>query len=293
MRTGASSSFWPLVLTIERLVIFSVCQSQPCVVTKQVCLSIVECLLPKYINIQTGAALTEDVEGFRVDHGFPQCLGAVDGTHIPILSPQDFPADYYNRKGWHSIILQGVVDHKGGFIDVYVGWPGRVHDARVFANSSLYQRGQSNTLFPNCKESIAGKEVSLVLLGDPAYPLLPWLMKPFPNNGRLSREQKTFNYSPSKARVVVEHCYGRLKGRWRCLLKRLDVDVSDSPTLITACCVLHIFVRSMETHLMMNGLMEWSMKISAPVQALLNQQKMQQISAMPLCHILATKTLPL
>ena len=95
--------------------------------------------------------MTEDVEGFKVDHGFPQCVGAVDGTHIPIISPQDCPADYYNGKEWHSIILQGVVDHEGRFIDVYIGWPGRVHDARVFANSSLYQRGQSNTLFPIAK----------------------------------------------------------------------------------------------------------------------------------------------
>ena len=83
----------------------------------------------------TGAALDENVRHFRVDHGFPQCVGSVDGTHIPIVSPRECPADYYNRKGWHSIILQGTVDHAGRFIDVYVGWPGRVHDARVFSNS--------------------------------------------------------------------------------------------------------------------------------------------------------------
>ena len=64
-------------------------------------------------------------------------------------------------------------------------------------------------------------------------------MKAFPNNGRLSQQQKTFNYSLSKARVVVEHSYGRLKGRWRCLLKRLNVDVSDVPEHVATCCVLH------------------------------------------------------
>ena len=64
-------------------------------------------------------------------------------------------------------------------------------------------------------------------------------MKAFPNNGRLSDQQKTFNYRLSKARVAVEHRYGRLKGRWRCLLKRLDVDVSVVPEVVAA-CVLHI-----------------------------------------------------
>ena len=83
-------------------------KSTVCVVTKQVCSSIVDRLLPEYIQIPTGAALSEDVEGFKVNHGFPQCVGAVDDTHIPIISPQDCPTDYYNRKGWHSIVLQVV-----------------------------------------------------------------------------------------------------------------------------------------------------------------------------------------
>ncbi len=53
---------------------------------------------------------------------------------------------------------------------------------------------QTNSLFPCTTERIAGRDVPLVLLGDPAYPLLQWLMKAYPNNGRLWREQKTFNY---------------------------------------------------------------------------------------------------
>ena len=36
----------------------------------------------------------------------------------------------------------------------------------------------------------------------------------------------------SNARVVVEHAYGRLKGRWQCLLKRNNISVA-------TCCVLH------------------------------------------------------
>lgn len=202
-------------------------------------MAIVERLLPEYIKIPTGTRLRAVVDGFKTIHGFPQCAGAIDGTHIPIISPDDCPADYYNRKGWHSILMQGVVDHEGHFIDINVGWPGRVHDARVFANSSVYERGQNKTLFPDWTEKVGGKDVPLVFLGDPAYPLLQWLMKAFPDNGRLSRQEKNFNYRLSRARVVVEHSYGRLKGRWRCLLKRLDVATCDVPELVAASCVLH------------------------------------------------------
>ena len=220
--------------TISHL--FGVSKSTVCLVSKDVCSAIVKSLLPRYLTFPTGTALREIVDGFKHNLGFPQCAGAVDGS---IISPRECPADYYNRKGWHSIILQGTVDHRGRFTDVYVGWPGRVHDARVFANSSLYQRGQSGNLLPDWKEQMDERDIPLVMLGDPAYPLLPWLMKAYPNNGHLTREQKQFNYRLSKARVVVEHSYGRLKGRWRCLLKRLDVDVGDVPELVAACCVLH------------------------------------------------------
>ena len=80
--------------------------------------------------------------------------------------------------------MQGVVNHLGHFTNVYVGWPGQVHDARVFANSALYVQGQEGTLLPQWNKQIGGKDVPLVVLGDPAYPLLPWLMKAFPDNGQ-------------------------------------------------------------------------------------------------------------
>ena len=69
-------------------------------------------------------------------------------------------------------------------------WPGRVHDARVFANSTLYRKGQNRELLPTWTESIGGIDVPLVVLGNPTYPLLPWLMKAFPDNGKLSPRQK-------------------------------------------------------------------------------------------------------
>ena len=85
--------------------------------------------------------------------------------------------------------MQGTVDCEGLFMDVNVGWLGRVHDARVFVNSSLFKRGQKKTLLPNWRKRIGNKEIPLVLLGDLAYPLLSWLMKAFIDNGHLTQQQ--------------------------------------------------------------------------------------------------------
>ena len=192
-------SFFPWFLatnsdycTIRQL--FGVSKPTVCVITKEVCAAIVNILLPKFIRIPTGDNLKAVIEGFKDKLGFPKCVGVVDETHIPIVLPVECPADYYNWKRWHSIIMQGTVNHLGHFIDIYVGWPGRVHDARVFVNSSLYKRVQDGTLFPDWKHTIFGKEIPLLMLGDPAYPLLPWLKKVFPDSDTLSHEQKTFNY---------------------------------------------------------------------------------------------------
>ena len=71
-------------------------------------------------------------------------------------------------------------DEKGQFIDVEVKWPGSVHDARIYANSSTNKKF-SNKEFPSCyRELLPGHSgVPPILLGDPAYPLLPNVMKEF------------------------------------------------------------------------------------------------------------------
>ena len=105
--------------------------------------------------------------------------------------------------------------------------------------STIYQKCHEGILMPDWAVNYNSVDIPPVLLGDPAYLLQSWLMKPFINNGHLIDGQRKFNYRLSHARVVVEHTYGQLKGRWHCLLKRLDDDISHVPELVASCCVLH------------------------------------------------------
>lgn len=62
----------------------------------------------------------------------------------------------------------------------------------------------------------------------------------------MTREEDSFNAYINQARVTVEMAFGRLKGRWRRLLKTVGVKVAFSPTIIAACCTLHNVVEMRE-----------------------------------------------
>ncbi|CAG8810655.1 7386_t:CDS:2, partial [Gigaspora margarita] len=63
------------------------------------------------------------------------------------------------------------------------------------------------------------------LLGDSAYPLLPWVMMPFKDlQGLNAEQQKYYNTVHSKARVVIEQAFGRLKARFP-FLKEMRIKV--------------------------------------------------------------------
>ena len=241
VETRVAVALWRLGTNVEYRTIshlFGIGISTACNITHQVCDAIVTHLLKKYINIPQGNSASEIVRQFEEKWGFPQCFGAVDGSHVPIIPPSEHATDYYNRKGYHSIVLQALVDPNYRFMNVYVGWPGSVHDARIFVNSDVYTKGEAGTLLPNSTRVFSGVPVHVVILGDPAYPMLPWLIKPYSGSG-LTAKQQNFNARLSRARVVVECAFGRLKGRWRCLLKRNDIRIESLTTLVMACCILH------------------------------------------------------
>ena len=191
-------------------------------------------LAEKIIFPSTESEIRRIANGFKKLGRIPNVIGAIDGSHIPIKAPHLFPVDYFNRKGFYSIVLQAVVDHKKKFLDICVGWPGSTHDSRVLTNSNLYNK------FNNQNNLVTTYFNNKYILGDGGYPNLGWLIVPYKDIGRgLIQKQTYFNLKHSQTRIKIEQAFGLLKGRWRCLLHNLEVSFEIVSHIITACCILH------------------------------------------------------
>ena len=66
---------------------------------------------------------------------FKDCIGAIDGTHVPcVVSPKE-SVKYIGRKGYTSQNVMAICGWDMCFIFALPGWEGSTHDARVFKDA--------------------------------------------------------------------------------------------------------------------------------------------------------------
>ena len=187
----------------------------------------------------TTAETAAIIETFENHSDLPNIAGAIDGSHVRILAPSgDSAVDYFSRYQQHDFIIQAVVDGKKMFMDFSCGYPGSMHDGRVFRRSTIYRKAEAKEILTEPTVLINGQTIGPYLVGDSAYPSNAYLIKPYPEGTR-DPDEKKINKELSKARVNVECAFGILKNRWRLLIKRLDSGLEFAVKCAIACAVLH------------------------------------------------------
>ena len=161
---------------------------------------------------------------------FPCCWAAIDGCHIPIKCPPgglEACKEYHNFKNFYSIVLMGLVDSHCRYI---------LH-AVIFRLADLWNSIKEGFI-PMIGKTVRDVTVPPLIVGDSAFPLCSWLLKPY-TNAVLTPQQHYFNYRLSRARMVTEAAYGQLKGRWRVLFRKNESSRDQARITTLPWMVLH------------------------------------------------------
>uniref|UniRef100_A0A8P4GSU7 DDE Tnp4 domain-containing protein n=1 Tax=Dicentrarchus labrax TaxID=13489 RepID=A0A8P4GSU7_DICLA len=183
-------------------------------IVHEFCKAVRQVLMPEFIKLPKGDALREVLQGFQMRCGFPQCTGAIDGGHIPVIDTVDFSFSFSKTVSLTCFTKTGMCFSVIAPLEIGVYLLSTVSRKCLKCSFSTRDSGRQHPIIK-----------SLTMAS-----LMAW---------NLTEQQRYFNERHSKAREPVECAFGRLKGWWRCLGKQLDVDISTVPTIISACCTLH------------------------------------------------------
>lgn len=106
------------------------------------------------------------------------------------------------------MVMQASVDHYGFFTNIHVSWSRKVHNTLIFRNTPLFDS---------------------VKIGP--------FMKLFTRKLHSCKER--FDCGLSICGMNVKCAFGTLKGKWRCLMTKLNLSKKNIPTVIAAHCALH------------------------------------------------------
>ncbi|KAL8526306.1 hypothetical protein ACS0TY_015502 [Phlomoides rotata] len=157
------------------------------------------------------------------------CLGALDGTYIPVkVLAIDIPR-YRNQKGFVSVNVLAVCDRNMSYIYVLSGWEGSSVDSRVLCDAVTREHGLKVIII----WLMVGTQTEMVPYRGFKYHLREWDNTHYaPHN-----YQEPFNIKHSKARNTQNH-------------------------IILGCCLLHNFIRThTEVDPMENDVLEFDNEV--------------------------------
>ncbi|PWA92241.1 Harbinger transposase-derived nuclease [Artemisia annua] len=147
-------------------------------------------------------------------------------------------------------------DSECRFLDVSAGWPSTMKPELVLRQSELFSSVEETRELLNgaTYQLNDGTDIPQYILGESCFPLLPWLITPY-KKSRLDSDdggggegddlemKEAFNSVHSRGMELVDTAFGRLRARWKILLKEWKEESIESfPYVVVACCLLHNFL---------------------------------------------------
>ena len=184
---------------------------------------------------------------------FPNCVGAIDGKHVLIQAPSNSGSLFFNYKRNFSTVLLAVAHASYRFVYVDIGSFGKQSDGSIFANSFMGKALASQTILIPKKNVVEGNtSLPYVFVGDEAFPLKNYLMRPFPGS-RLNSERRVYNYRLSRARRTIENAFGIMTSKFRVLRRPISLSPNGVDEVVKACCVLHNLLRDDQCYFSSNS----------------------------------------
>ena len=108
------------------------------IVVREVCEAIIE----EYLDEQLSPSTTEQgrlqlSNDWYERWNFPHVIGAIDGKHVACKATPNSGSEFYNYKGFFSVILVALVTSDYKFLWVDVSGNGSASDAPIYNNSEL------------------------------------------------------------------------------------------------------------------------------------------------------------
>lgn len=201
-------------------------------------------LVEEYMPVPTEEHLQKVISDYYTRWKFPNCFGSIDGKHCQIKCPPNSGSSYFNYLKYFSIVLQGVADADKKFLTIEVGGRGKQSDGGTFIASTLFNLLEAKQFCVPPDQELPGSNIKLpnVMIGDEAYPLKKYLMRPYPRRV-LTPRREYFNTRLSTARKCIECAFGILYSKWRFLSKDIETYPDKACVLIKCACILHNYIR--------------------------------------------------
>ena len=184
---------------------------------------------------------------FETRWNFPNGLFAIDGKRVLLQQPPNNGSHYYDYKGHNSILAMVAVGPEYEILCTNVGMNGRMSDGGNWIRNKfrglLEDKNNPLNLPPPRPLPVRSRAMPYVAVGDDAFPLSSYMLKPYPSSS-LTTEERIFNYRLSRMRRISENVLRIMANKFRVLRNAILLTPEKAASIVLAIMVLHNFLRS-------------------------------------------------